>query len=327
MPQDHLENEPIHKNLLNQKGSFILILGVVIILVVLGVGGYFLTKNKNSNSNQYISQPTPTSTQPTSLNETANWKTYTFERVNSSVPKFQIKYPPNWDYREISAGDPLHLYFYTSSIGKLPRQVSDTGPADDPLLPHPLKAPIEIQVSIGWVDRCPCENIVIAGLPAKKIMLEYWEIIELVNGEYVLSIMRELKDNPNVDNSLSTEKEIEIFNNMVSTFKFTDQNNPNLSKTSPDDSYSVSETMLGDYNTIVVKDNSGKVITNDLIKKNEKAIGYGTKFGCQCGTSFGGWIDGSHFILKIVNGNGEEYQYTVDASTGLVNEASFKKVK
>lgn len=164
-----------------------------------------------------IKQPSPTP------NPTANWKTYTFIRANSSVPKFQIKYPTNWDYREVSAGDPLHLNFYTSSIGKLSRQVNDTSPTDDPSLQQPLKAPIEIQVSVGQVDRCPCEDMVIAGLPAKKIMLEHWEIIELVKGEYTFSIMRALKDHSYLDNSLSTEKEIEIFNNMLTTFKFTNQ--------------------------------------------------------------------------------------------------------
>lgn len=62
MAQAPLENEPIHKSFLNQKGNFLLILGlVVLILVVLGAGGYFLTMNKNSNSNQYIFQSSPSS--------------------------------------------------------------------------------------------------------------------------------------------------------------------------------------------------------------------------------------------------------------------------
>lgn len=87
--QTSLENEPVHKNLLNQRGSFLLILSaVVIILVVLGAGGYLLTMNKNQNSNQYISQPLPTLTQPTSSNETANWKIYI-----SRDTMFSFKYP------------------------------------------------------------------------------------------------------------------------------------------------------------------------------------------------------------------------------------------
>lgn len=46
--QPPVENQPIHKKLLNQKGSFLLILGaVVIILVVLGAGGYLLMQKQN----------------------------------------------------------------------------------------------------------------------------------------------------------------------------------------------------------------------------------------------------------------------------------------
>lgn len=50
MAQAHLENEPIHKNLLNQKGSFLLIFGVVvIILVVLGAWVYYFGIQKNQS--------------------------------------------------------------------------------------------------------------------------------------------------------------------------------------------------------------------------------------------------------------------------------------
>lgn len=168
-----------------------------------------------------VAAPSLTDQRSNNSDETADWKTYTFERTNSSVPKFQINYPSVWDYREISAGDPVHINFYTSSVGKLSRQVNDTSKADDPSLPQPLNAPIEIRVTVGAVDLCPCEDVTIAGLPAKKIMTEYWEIVELVRDDYTFSIMRSLKDGVNVDSSLTTEKEIEIFNNMLSTFKFT----------------------------------------------------------------------------------------------------------
>lgn len=90
--QAPLENEPIHKSLLNQRGSFLLILGaVIVILVVLGAGGYLLTMNKNANSNQYVSQPTPTSTQPASSNEATNWKAYTSKEYNPFYTDLQLK--------------------------------------------------------------------------------------------------------------------------------------------------------------------------------------------------------------------------------------------
>ncbi len=211
-----------------QKGLVPLLMVVLISAALLG--GYFIYQRQNVTSPQQIVQPsTPSpsdaSREPTGSAETANWKTYTYKIHGDSKYHFQIKYPNNWDYREISAGNPLNLNFYTSSLDKLPRQLHDSSPADDFSLPQTFKrAPIEIIVSIGYVDRCPCENVTIAGLPAKKIILEHWEIIELVKDDYNFSIMRSLKDGVSVDRPLSTEKEIEIFNTMLSTFKFLDQN-------------------------------------------------------------------------------------------------------
>lgn len=211
---------------MNQKGLTPILLNLGVILVILiGIGGYLLLKNNYIKNSPIVTKNEQDVKLGPKNEAISNWKTYIFERANSTVPKFQIKYPPNWDYREFSAGDPLHLNFYTSLIGKLSRQVSDTGPADDSSLPQPLKAPIEVQVSVGYVDRCPCENITLSGLSAKRIMLEHWEIIELVKGDYTFSIMRALKNDSNTDNSLSVEEVKKIFDSMVSTFKFVEDTN------------------------------------------------------------------------------------------------------
>lgn len=101
---------------------------------------------------------------------------------------------------------------------------------------------------------------------------------------------------------------------------------PSNSKISSVGNYIVSEEMLGDYNKIKITEKSGKVITEDLIALNEKKIGYNVKFKCQCGTSFKEWINNVQFTIKIVNGGGEKYEYTVDATTGQVDENSFKRI-
>jgi uncharacterized protein YjaZ len=98
------------------------------------------------------------------------------------------------------------------------------------------------------------------------------------------------------------------------------------SKTSPTGQYIVSEETIGDGQTITIKDNKGKVITENVISQNEKEIGYNTKIMCQCGTSFKAWVDNTRFSITIVNGGGEEYEYLVDAITGKVDESSFKKL-
>lgn len=103
--------------------------------------------------------------------------------------------------------------------------------------------------------------------------------------------------------------------------------NKNSYYKSPMETYKTVTNLQGDYRVIAVLDEQDNVIVSDLVKSNYEKIGYGTKFGCQCGTDFDKWIDDSHFTIKIVNGNGEEYQYLVNAPTGQIVEESFKKIK
>lgn len=103
--------------------------------------------------------------------------------------------------------------------------------------------------------------------------------------------------------------------------------NETAQKNSPDGSYVVTEEAVGDHQIIAIKDKKSNIITDDLVAKNEKAIGYNVKFRCQCGTSFKAWVDNSHFTIKIVNGGSEEYEYLVDAKTGKVDETTFKRIK
>ncbi len=90
--QAPLKNEPIRKSFLNQKGSFLLLLGaIVIILVVLAAGGYLLTMNKNSKSNQYMPQPTSSSAQ------TKN------QYVNTTLG-FTLHLPDGWEVCDTTDG-------------------------------------------------------------------------------------------------------------------------------------------------------------------------------------------------------------------------------
>ena len=99
------------------------------------------------------------------------------------------------------------------------------------------------------------------------------------------------------------------------------------SQTSSNGSYTVTQQQLADHNKITVKNSGGSVVVEDLVNSNSDAIGYGEKFQCQCGTSFNGWVDNDTFVIKILNGAGETYEYLVEASTGKVIEDSFRRVK
>lgn len=97
-------------------------------------------------------------------------------------------------------------------------------------------------------------------------------------------------------------------------------------KTSPNGEYTISEKLQGE-NVVLTLNYKDQILVEDLVAKNEKAIGYGTKFGCPCATNFKGWLSSTSFLIRIVNSLDEEYEYLVDATTGLVDSQSFKKVK
>lgn len=135
MAQTHLENESIHKSLLNQKGSLLLILGaVVVILVVLGTGAYVLLGTRNnflkSSSNPTIS-PNNSLDKETVVNDVImkhdTIKKDTVNNVNSLMKQYYVQngtYPKSLiDLRtmfNIDDGD-LKLYnsppFYFTSNG------------------------------------------------------------------------------------------------------------------------------------------------------------------------------------------------------------------
>lgn len=56
--QTAVENQPIHKNILNRKGNFIIVLGIILVIVVIGIAGYYLGTRENQPTGQYNPQLT-----------------------------------------------------------------------------------------------------------------------------------------------------------------------------------------------------------------------------------------------------------------------------
>lgn len=92
------QSPPSVNPITNQKGNFLLIIGVVVLVLVIGAGAYYLRTRKPAtivpSPTSVITSPTPQVT-PTSspTDETANWKTYTSEDAS-----FSFKYPSDWIY-------------------------------------------------------------------------------------------------------------------------------------------------------------------------------------------------------------------------------------
>lgn len=97
-------SQPIQHPINNQRGNFLIILGVLVLLLVVGGGAYYLgtqngqTKNIDTQlpmSSQINTSPTsiPVATQVPSSTETANWKIYIHPQY-----KYSIKYPPSVEF-------------------------------------------------------------------------------------------------------------------------------------------------------------------------------------------------------------------------------------
>lgn len=114
---------------------------------------------------------------------------------------------------------------------------------------------------------------------------------------------------------------------ILSTFKFLNSADNLDSFKSPDGAYTVRQENLGDHQKISITDKNAKIIIEDITVGNEKELGYGVKYQCQCGTHFKAWVNNSTFSIKVVNSLGEEYEYLVNAGNGKVDEGSFKRIK
>lgn len=311
-----------------------IILGIAAVAII-AIGAYLLGTKQ---SQPVVQNPVQTTPIPSPVDETANWKTYKNEEFG-----FEMKYPAMYEaldlcQPEISRLDngiprlslgPIALYIEDSKGLTLSEYVDlatesekSKRPQDRPYI---LKSRITrilggregIQVVANWCG-AGCNE------PHTIYVEKGSKIYRFLFDDGVLNHC------PIKPDELPSETADQI----LSAFKFTDQNSTSASsiivssnKTSPTGFYIVTEETVGDGQTITIKDNKGNIITDNVIKKNNKAIGYGIKFGCQCGTSFKGWTDNSHFAIKIVNGIAEEYEYIVDAATGKVDESTFKRIK
>lgn len=99
------QNQPLQGNVFNQKGFFPIMIGMIILLIVVAGGAYYLgTQNSKSNlpstsqSNQPTVSPTENSQYPPSTitpsptsGTMVNWKSYI-----STKAKYSFKYPPEW---------------------------------------------------------------------------------------------------------------------------------------------------------------------------------------------------------------------------------------
>lgn len=193
---------------MREKGSFLPIAGVVLLVVVVAFGAYFLRAKKDqSASNQIALQAvsSPATPKPSPSSETANWNTY----VNTKY-KFTFKYPANANI----VGDAENIN-YDKATGQI---ISVDSPSLDLTVSYDLtvtKESIIKATEIITLNNQQWNVLVIdpkggcpPGLGPCTSVLEYQAAI---NNKLITFTFRG-----------NTDKTVP--NQILSTFKFTDQN-------------------------------------------------------------------------------------------------------
>lgn len=195
------------------KSKFKLILFIVILLIIVGGGAYYLgaKQNKlivgNQQTSPTIAPPIPTSTP----DPTANWKTYKNEKYG-----FEVKYPNNYAISTqsgsfvapniISFKPPAEIMF---TVDDNPRNLSLSEWVKSDIVIHDL--------SIKW------QSIIVGSVESLKSPISgnmdggvgYSALIPQKNKVYSLLFSTKAP---------GAEAELKVFDQMLSTFKFTDQN-------------------------------------------------------------------------------------------------------
>lgn len=105
----------------NQKGNIILIIvGIIALLAIGGVIGYFVVKKPSQQQEQQksISEITEQKNQqPEAKDEMADWQYYNHKKEGvSSVALPNFKYPSNWFTINISGGQMIEIIFSDKNI-------------------------------------------------------------------------------------------------------------------------------------------------------------------------------------------------------------------
>ena len=209
--------------------TFIIVFGIVL-LVVLGIGIYVLSTSKNQAVIQQQTITSPTVTQPSPTPDpTANWKTFT--ETNTG---FTLKYPSNWSHFAlpdntggylakvaltpqspnfpVDKGDPNGVVIYvlklntrdcTNSADYAQKELNDYIRLKDKLYPGLEIKPLNLNNIYGY--------IIYKGAPGVEA--------QKGPGVYIFRCPKEIQvsfDPTGIENSE------QIFNQILSTFKFTD---------------------------------------------------------------------------------------------------------
>ena len=265
---------------------------------------------------------------PTPTDATANWKTYT-----NTVYGVSLKYPSSDEIKKCGGES-------TNKLGQI------SGPADGTEKEcvytatsfvdlNFLKEPFESVVANDKTNNnSKGASTTISGKPAYVVVHE----VSSKNSEKNKNVY--IKQSPTetiwLNGRYDDSTSIALFDQILSTFKFTDQTTSEYEvidkSTSPNGLYTAIKTRLADYIKISIQDKSAKVLVEDVISINNDSIWtnmekLGLKGKGMIGYSVKEWKNNSTFILQMSPASGDEFEVEVNASTGKIDETTFKRIK
>lgn len=313
--------------------GFAAILILVLVAAIIILGGVFYVKHSKKSAVQSTVQISPS---PLILptEETANWKTYTNTKY-----KYSFKYPngsyiATIEHNEGAAESLKNLG--TANLITINRKMHVI-----PELNRDAAVPTETIFTIVAVEEKTVASERMQNL--KNTDAGAFNIVTTKFGDKDEFKFSDASQNviiydQNIHYNFRSDDQ-ELLDQILSTFKFTDQNQNADSlvqqSISPDGNYIVQFLQAPSGRSITIKNKSGDILIKDVLSLNwpgpddlyNRLHQFGLKGAGMTGWKIGSWQSNSVFELEIDPVDGSIFTVDVDATTGKIIDSTFKAIK
>ncbi len=313
--------------------SKIIPLGLGILFVLITIVAYLLGTRQSQKvvSNQQNTVVPTTILSPTP-DGTANWKTY----INNSI---SFKYPPGWKFSDAKYPG-LTSYSISSPDLRIEGGLAGGILTDGATIYDPIASKsLNVNSSPANAFNKEKNNITSTqdysknGIEGKIYKMKYTSASTLVFLTTYENRLVGLALETTQDNLSKFEL---TFNQILSTFKFTQQDESQYSiiekSISPNGSYTLIHKSVADYQKIQVLDNSGKIVFDDIIEPNWNTMfSHMKRLGLlgsgQTGFKIKNWVSDQIFVLEIGLVDGQAFETHVDVKSGKIIDSTFKRIR
>lgn len=232
-----VQTQPIANSIKNPRGFLLIISGILILLVIVGGGAYYLgtqksntstpisnTQPTNNSQDNVVVQPTAisTTTETPQISNTSNWKAY-----SSTQASYSFKYPTEWPLVNIPPSQGCDVC--VEQINFTPKYNPNSGDSNIVVILifkedkiKTLDDYVNIHVK-GDSSKVNLQYITVGGEKAVSYKLSggipplpIIEYAVVKNGMYYI-----IRLDDSAETNKNKDKNLMLFNEMLSTFKFT----------------------------------------------------------------------------------------------------------